>query len=457
MSFAPTREEIALFCGPSALPDWVDAMARVAPELCEYYGFTRLDWCHFMGQIGAETNGMSLSKMEENMYFTTSRRIVQVYSYRLGVAIARANKGGTPSIARGRTRAGLAAKLVGQPKLLADIVYGGREGTPWMQGSRYIGRGPTQITHRDNYRAVGNEIARQPGGGSFDLVGNPELLATDPELGIRSAFADWKLKDLASLARQDSVQKVSDKLNTGNIHDRIYPHNLSGRERWTAKAKGIWPAQRNPVTAEVEVEDGKEYAARVRHVGLRVGDEGEDVRELQELLTKAGYPVGVIDGKFGRLTRRSVVNLQSEHDLVVDGIVGIRTWDVLETTSPEPLPEREKLTAAALIKRGNWVVRFFRRMKRFGQAIFAMSGLGGLLEASGVEVLETSVSLVDRIGGFVDRINIPEGLENPRVWIILGFVAVGLLGLMFAAWGKSAENEQVEKARKGEDLSGATA
>ncbi|MDX2308099.1 MAG: glycoside hydrolase family 19 protein [Hyphomicrobium sp.] len=222
---------------PRALPEWLDALATLGPVLAKHYAFTRLDWVHLMGQIDAETNGLRLARMAENMNFRSAKRILEVYRYRLGVALDR-----EPELrARFGTREALAAHLVGKPKELADLVYGGREGTPWRQGSRYIGRGPTQITHRDNYAAIGTEIAKQPGGAGIDLVAAPERLADDPALGIRSAFADWHLKGLSRWARADDVDTLSDALNTGNIRDGVKPHGLDRRRGGTARAKRIWP------------------------------------------------------------------------------------------------------------------------------------------------------------------------------------------------------------------------
>jgi putative chitinase len=230
-----TREELARMY-PRAIPEWLDAMAELAPVLCKFYGFNRLDWVHLAGQVSAETSGLSLARMQENMTFTTTRRILEVYSYRLGVALQR-----EPALkAKYGTKEKLAQSLVRNPKELADLVYGGREGTPWRAGSRYIGRGPTQITHLNNYHAIDNEIARQPGGENLNLVAHPEKLADDPELGIRSAFADWHIKGLSRWAQKDDCDTLSDALNTGNIRDNVKPHGLPMRRSETAKAKRIW-------------------------------------------------------------------------------------------------------------------------------------------------------------------------------------------------------------------------
>ena len=62
---------------------------------------------------------------------------------------------------------------------------------------------------------------------------------------------------------------------------------------------------------------------------LRIGSQGQTVRELQTLLKKAGVYSGAIDGVFGRQTQASVMKLQQSKKLSVDGVVGAKTWAVL--------------------------------------------------------------------------------------------------------------------------------
>jgi len=62
---------------------------------------------------------------------------------------------------------------------------------------------------------------------------------------------------------------------------------------------------------------------------LRLGSTGPSVTRLQQLLRNEGFDPGPIDGIFGSRTQAAVRAFQSEVDLVVDGIVGIRTWTAL--------------------------------------------------------------------------------------------------------------------------------
>lgn len=73
---------------------------------------------------------------------------------------------------------------------------------------------------------------------------------------------------------------------------------------------------------------------------LKRGDQGEEVENLQRLLTERGYPID-IDGNFGIKTYRAVRAFQSQNldqhgqPLVVDGQVGPLTWWSL--TNPKPV------------------------------------------------------------------------------------------------------------------------
>lgn len=58
---------------------------------------------------------------------------------------------------------------------------------------------------------------------------------------------------------------------------------------------------------------------------IRKGDTGGTVKALQKYLNKLGNKLDV-DGVFGTATRNAVCAFQGGHGLVVDGIVGPKTW-----------------------------------------------------------------------------------------------------------------------------------
>lgn len=62
---------------------------------------------------------------------------------------------------------------------------------------------------------------------------------------------------------------------------------------------------------------------------LKKGSKGEDVKELQKILNKFGYNL-VVDGIFGTNTETAVLSFQKLKGLLVDGIVGPKTWAALE-------------------------------------------------------------------------------------------------------------------------------
>ncbi len=81
---------------------------------------------------------------------------------------------------------------------------------------------------------------------------------------------------------------------------------------------------------------------------VRRGDKNDTVREAQTMLDRLGYSLGPcgIDGDFGKATEAAVREFQSDHKLIVDGVVGPMTWDELEKTVAKlttvvPTPEKK--------------------------------------------------------------------------------------------------------------------
>ncbi len=80
---------------------------------------------------------------------------------------------------------------------------------------------------------------------------------------------------------------------------------------------------------------------------IQYGSSGSEVKKLQEELNKYGYDLDV-DGQFGSLTQSAVKDYQKKNNLVVDGIVGNKTWGKLfessqvTTNKPDKSPQTEK-------------------------------------------------------------------------------------------------------------------
>ncbi|MFF0706381.1 peptidoglycan-binding protein [Streptomyces tendae] len=89
-------------------------------------------------------------------------------------------------------------------------------------------------------------------------------------------------------------------------------------------------------TCRLEHSGGRWYAGLSRTTKAIVAytHVGAEVAEAQCLLRLAGVSPGDIDGVFGPNTQRAVVNLQKRNGLVVDGVVGPHTWQVLRTADP---------------------------------------------------------------------------------------------------------------------------
>lgn len=62
---------------------------------------------------------------------------------------------------------------------------------------------------------------------------------------------------------------------------------------------------------------------------LKKGSKGEFVLLMQEMLQKLGYQIGT-DGAFGPGTEKIVFEFQRQNNLKVDGIVGAKTWILMQ-------------------------------------------------------------------------------------------------------------------------------
>ncbi len=69
---------------------------------------------------------------------------------------------------------------------------------------------------------------------------------------------------------------------------------------------------------------------------LKMGDKGDEVKEVQQALKNLGYAVGKVDGSFGKKTQDAVKLFQARNGMTVDGKVGQRTLDRLYSADAVP-------------------------------------------------------------------------------------------------------------------------
>ena len=130
---------------------------------------------------------------------------------------------------------------------------------------------------------------------------------------------------------------------------------LQKLESWQAK-KSTTRATQAQRTAAVGAQakksstDSSATSKRRNSNYLAKGDEGEDVRALQERLRVAGFYYGNATGIFGPITEESVKRFQDSYKLSVDGIAGPATLGKLPAIgigdgeeTPKKVVNRDKL------------------------------------------------------------------------------------------------------------------
>lgn len=169
---------------------WGDVFADVVTDKTFSRGLDDVD--DFLGQVLHESAG--LTQFSENLNYS-AERLCAVWPGRF------------PTLAA-------AQPFARNPQALANKVYGGRMGnTEPGDGWRYRGRGPIQLTGKDNYAFVGNLIGQ-------DLTGLPELME-QPRYALEATIAWWEAKIPDSML--GDVEKISLRVNGGliGLADRV--------------------------------------------------------------------------------------------------------------------------------------------------------------------------------------------------------------------------------------------
>jgi putative chitinase len=194
--------------GDKLIPGLRDAIAADVPTVLPKYGISsNLVLAHFMAQISLECGAGT--EVEENLNYSAPR-MHQVWPSRF------------PTVNSGLPYAH-------NPRLLANKVYNGRGGNALNSNMGYAfrGRGATQTTFHDGYKALQEALAKN--GIVLDLVTNPDLVNA-PEHFLECGAADFILCGCLLWAQADNVVQVTRHLNGGYT-------GLSDRMTWLRRWK----------------------------------------------------------------------------------------------------------------------------------------------------------------------------------------------------------------------------
>ncbi len=133
---------------------------------------------------------------------------------------------------------------------------------------------------------------------------------------------------------------------------------------------------------------------------LRQGASGRHVEVLQYYLCRNNNSIlpqqpDFIDGDFGPITESRVIEFQTDHGLVVDGIVGSQTWTALAFRPVPPTLKRGSHNATVT------KLQLALRDDAPGLYTAAIDGVFGPLTEAGVRQVQANNGvLVDGIVGF---------------------------------------------------------
>lgn len=113
-----------------------------------------------------------------------------------------------------------------QPQKIANKVYANRMGNgdeASGEGWKYRGRGPIQLTGKENYTKFAHDMFEDP----ETVMENPDVVALDKETALTSAVWFWQKNGLNALADVGDIKTMTKRINGGYIglEDRIKHYN----------------------------------------------------------------------------------------------------------------------------------------------------------------------------------------------------------------------------------------
>jgi len=176
---------------------WVDSMNNVFPN---YEINTPRRIAAFLAQCGHESGGWTV--FEENLNYS-AKGLMGIFKKYFP----------TEDLANAYAR---------QPQKIANRVYANRMGNgpeDSNDGWTYRGRGPIQLTGKDNYRAFAKEMFED----WENLFNNPDWVNADREFALMSAIWFWNKNKLNREADAGDIKTMTRKINGGfiGLEDRI--------------------------------------------------------------------------------------------------------------------------------------------------------------------------------------------------------------------------------------------
>jgi putative chitinase len=364
---------------------------------------------HLFGQWPHECGGFTLI-WESGQYSAT--RVMQIFGVGKHSAAVTASE---------------AKKLAGNGPALFERVYGlgnpkkARElgNTKPGDGWRCRGLGIVQITGRGAHEKYAAKI----GCSVEDLA--------KPINSIHAALLEWNEKNCNPIADSEdgtdrALRGITKRINGGY-------NGLAERRSYFRKATKLLAATPAPVTRSVTD----------RPPILEIGEDSDDVRQLQELLCRAGYVVPV-DGRMGDKTEAALSGFQVNHGLVASGRADDATWEMLKAVTAEgnKTPKTRQVDETKLAKESvAW--RLLGRIRTI--VTWVRNAILGITigEASGLEVVESTISAFKRVGAIWREMDLPDALNSTSALLIL---LAG--GTIFGLWLIDRYAKRAQEARK---------
>ena len=188
---------------PEMCKYYIDALNKILPE---YKINTKLRLCHFLAQILHESGNLKYKSENLNYSAKALRSVFPKYFK-------------TDEIANQYAR---------KPEKIANRVYANRMGNgDEASGDGWLrrGRGLIQLTGTNNYKDCSKAL-------NIDLMSNPDLILSNPEVCVKTACWFWNKNNLNELADKDDVKSITKRINGGY-------NGLDDRNSILKKAKSV--------------------------------------------------------------------------------------------------------------------------------------------------------------------------------------------------------------------------